>query len=305
MEETPPTPRFNIKNAFSQLLGAITDIAATLKTIAKTLSDLYIITRESALNHIVGETFIVNSGARQEEHEHGTDSDFLFKFPALFNPQASRIVVLQASIPKTFYLTEQNSITMTEGAISYTISLPRGNYNVISFRGTLAQYLTVASGNQGMGFVYSIDSPSRLKEVETGLMVLRVQGNEISPGIFMQPILTTDNSSIHEQLGLHPASSYTFVSNQLTSIHVCTFNLHSQVCIRSDICQNTQDNILQDIYAVSNVSNSYMVFENKAPNLYSKRLNNNGQTYHFWLTDLRGTIIDLHGIEMSFTVLVY
>lgn len=281
-----------------------------LKQINKTLLDLYVITRESALNHITGEVFTVNSGLRDSEHG-GTASNFFYKFP-LFATTASRIVVLTASIPKTYYLVEENSLLVTEFDRSFEVKMPRGNYNAVSFRGTFSSLLTSGSATSGYGFLYSIDSVRTLRTVDTGLMTIRVQGNTLnvfnSEGVSdimqIQPIFTV-NESLHEQLGLYPNVTYTFANNSLTSVHVCNFNLLSQLFLRSDICKNSQDNILQDIYAVSNITNSYIVFENKSPMISSKKLNNNGQTYHFWLTDAHGNVVNLNGIEMSFTVLVY
>lgn len=282
----------------------LNDLKNQLNSINKTLLDTYVITRESALNHITGQVFTVNSGERViHDNEPGTDSNFFFKFATSFSPTASRIVVLQASIPKTYYLVNENSFTVVKGNLTFNVSLPQGNYNAISFRGELATRMTAASAEFGMGFLYSVMASSRLRSVETGLMTLRVQGNLVG-NEYIQPQLII-NDTLHEQLGFNPNSANTFVNNHLTSTHVCNFNLLSSLIIRSDICQNSQDNILQDIYAVSNVSNSFIVYENKAPNLYSKKLNHNGQTYHFWLTDVHGHIINLRGIEMCFTVLIY
>ncbi|DAC81603.1 TPA_asm: penton [Physarum slime mold MELD virus] len=253
------------------------------KSIESTLKDLYVVTREAALNHITGEMVYVNSGFRDITHG-GSNSNFFFKFLTQFSPVASRVVVLTTSIPKTYYLiTEGNSLQVTELDRTYSISFPAGNYNVISFRGILAGLLNVRSSISGYGFIYSVDALNTLRTVDTGLMTLRVQANVIG-GNYIQPVLTI-NDTLYEQLGFAANSVYTFTDNALTSSSVCNFNLHSQVYLRSDICQNSQDNILQDIYAVSNTTNSYIVFENKAPTLTSKKLNNNGQIYHFWLTD--------------------
>lgn len=77
---------------------------------------------ESDLNYIVGETFIVNFSFCNLYHNQGSDSDFIFTFLFLFNFITTRIVVIQGSISKTYYLVSANStITITEGTQIYTV----------------------------------------------------------------------------------------------------------------------------------------------------------------------------------------
>lgn len=262
---------------------------------------------------------VINSADREPDApgsgHQSSSSNFFFKLPG-WPSSATRIVVLQASIPKTYYLIENglNSITVKEsnGLIDryFSVDMASGNYNAVSFRALFAAALTSHSAASGFGLLYSITLPNRLREVETGKMTFRAQGPATATFI-------TSDHSINEQLGLDPNKEYPFVAGFLTSGNVCNFNLHSQLFIRSDICQNVQDCILQDIYTVDSITSSYIVFTNMAPGLSSKKLDGEARlvpspsaqiaprSYHFWLTDGASRVINLHGIDMSFTVLIY
>jgi hypothetical protein len=222
----------------------------------------------------------------------GTDSDFTYIFNIPPNIDVNRVVVLQASIPKTYYLIEDdNYFTLTENSNSVNISLPEGNYSVTQLKQTLSQLLT---SNSPLGYTYTVDLSTTL-----GKFIFTVTNNTY------QPIINVSNT-LYELLGFNAYSTNTFISNSLTSTNVVNANRESTLFIHSDICQNASgDDILQEIYTVENVSNIYISWSNSCPQFYSKNFVNGKKIFRFYLCNENRTPIDLNGINMNLTILIY
>ena len=77
--------------------------------------------------------FYINSRDRAS----GTDSDFTYHFEVPPDSKFDKVCVLQACIPKSYYLIKANeTFTLTENLASVNISLPVGNYTRKSFAST-------------------------------------------------------------------------------------------------------------------------------------------------------------------------
>lgn len=220
-----------------------------------------------------------------------------------------KVVVLQASFPKTYYLVRKgNSLTLHEGTLSADISLIPGIYNSNSLTYALTEAFNEASKSmyQTVYRVYVREIGHHV-EVETGKWYYQAQRSNSGMG---QPIWISFTNSLFEQLGFDPYSDNYFIddtnSSNITTLqskNVCNLNIESTLFIRSDICQNESgDNILQKIYTGGNVSNSIIVFENKSPKYYAKPFNNKGTVFHFTITDEDGNIINTNGCNIQFTL---
>ena len=98
--------------------------------------------------------FYINSRDRIS----GTDSDFLYQFEMPADVKFDHVCVMQACIPKSYYLIKANeTFTLTEDAKSVNISLPVGNYTRKSFASTLQSMLTTNSPN---GYTYTVTYPT-------------------------------------------------------------------------------------------------------------------------------------------------
>lgn len=242
--------------------------------------------------------FYINSYNRTS----GTNSNFSFKL--LLDPTRNfnKVIVLQASIPKTFYLISEpnNTFILNENGTNIIITIPVGNYTKTSFRQLLTQILNSSSLN---GWTYSITENNILIQADTGKYIFSVSGNGTS-----QPIIqfANNNNNCYEQLGFDSNSTNTFISSSLISTNVVNFSLESTLFIRSNICQNsTSDNILQEIFTTGVPYNSFINYTCLQPELYSKNFVGKSDTYTFYLTNENGIEIDTNGININFTICIY
>ena len=106
----------------------------------------------------------------------GTESDFYFNVTLAPNNNFNRVVVLYASISKSYYSVEVNlnTIELVEGASNMTISLPIDNYNRSSFGILVASSLTSASPS---GWTYTVTYPVINVSVDTGFYTISIAGN--------------------------------------------------------------------------------------------------------------------------------
>lgn len=230
----------------------------------------------------------------------GSQSDFLFKLNNIDKiNKFNSVVVLQAVIPKTYYLVRKknNSFILQENDTMINILMPVGNYSKISFRIVLQKLL---NENTLHGFAYSIKDDNTMIGPDTGKFTFFVlNNNDIQPSLIM-------NSELHQQFGFYENSINTFNNNILISTHFINFNLENKLFIHSNICQNsTGDNILQEIFTTGVPTASFIKYDCLQVEAYSKKFNNNADAYTFYITNENGTILDLNGVDVEFTIMIY
>src|SRR3954470_22945414 len=105
----------------------------------------------------------------------GTHSNFTYQLDYK-NEDYDYCVVLQATIPKSYYLIQsgQNTFTLQEGGSAATITVPIGNYSRSSFQSQLQSLLNSLSPNH---WTYAISIPNTLITGDTGLYTYTVTGN--------------------------------------------------------------------------------------------------------------------------------
>lgn len=201
----------------------------------------------------------VNSANRQT----GTNSDFTFQIDLNPNADYDRVVLLDASIPKTYYVIQDgfNTFQLQENTTTVTITLPAGNYNRTSFRNVVTGLLNLYSPGS---FTYTITNQNIQTTQDAGKYTYSVTGNGSVQPIF---IFTTN---LYEQFGFNANSSNQFTNNQLVSLNITNLQPESTLFIHSDICQNFNNNILQNIITAQSSDYSYIVFNNPNPREYSK-----------------------------------
>jgi len=211
------------------------------------------------------------------------------------------VVLLNASIPNTFYLIQEGIDTFVLREMpgeDITINIPPGNYSAKVFASTLSGILTGASKN---GWVYSIILPNQNIQASTGKFTYTVTGNapEHQPSI-----ICTDK--VNEQLGFHVHSTNTFINGQLESSTIINFGSEATMFIRSDIADNGDNDILQEIYTGNTINLAYVTYQCTAPELYSKALKTNqSNTFRFSLTNEKNQLLNLHGVDMLLTLCLY
>jgi len=241
--------------------------------------------------------YYVNSANRINQSD--TDTNFSYKFVHLQDEDFDRVVLLSASIPKSYYLvpTGQNTMTLQEGVSLVVIPFPVGNYNRNSLAITMKNLLNANSPN---GWTYNITFANINQTVDDGKYYFTVTGNSSQPSFLF-------GNYMAEQLGFNHNSVNIFNTNQLVSTNVCNLSTETTLYLHSTICTNgTDDNVLQEIYSNGESSYSYINYQNIIPHEYSKPLSNNqSDTFSFYLTDEFGNVMDTNGININFTIMVY
>jgi hypothetical protein len=237
----------------------------------------------------------------------GTHSDFTIQIPTLqTHTDFDSVTVLQADIPKSYYLVQASNqtFTLTENGASTPVVLPIGNYNRTSLKVTLVALLTAASTTLGNNYTYSIIIPNTQTAPDTGKFTFQSTAPTTAAISF-----TFGNSSPYEFMGFDPGSTNAFASVSgtmtLVSTNVIKLSVEDALFIHSDICIGPE-NVLQDIYANTTQPYSNIHFESRDAMAYAKKLASRTQnTFLFWLTDENGQTIDTNGQNMVITLLLF
>lgn len=235
----------------------------------------------------------VNSAQR----DAGTDEDFSITLDIPLNTY-DRVVLLQAAIPKSYYVVQagSNTFTLNESTSHVTITVPPGNYTRRSLQTVLTQLLTT---NSPHSWTYTIDYPNTTSEADTGKYAYSVSGNTSQPSF-------TFTTFMYEQLGFNSNSTNAFIANTLSSSNVIKLIPEDTLFIRSNICDNNGDNVLQEILTAGVSAFGIVEFFNHIPGSYAKKLTTNTNNYfHFYLTDENANILNLNGLNMVFSLLLY
>jgi hypothetical protein len=239
--------------------------------------------------------FVVNSRNGIE----GTDEKFSFTFEIPKNEKYDRVCVLSAIIPKSYYLIQsgKNTFTLSENGTNTVITVPPGNYSRRQFQ---AKITTLLNAGTAHAYTYAISVPNTTTGGDDGKYTYTVTGNG---GVQPSFIFTT---YLYEQFGFAINSTATFAASSLISDNVVKFQLEDALLIHSDIAINDNNDVLQDIF-VDNGDFSSIKFINFAPEAYSKQLALQGKSnvYHFTLTNEDGDIMNLNGLNIVLTILIW
>lgn len=246
------------------------------------------------VNH---QLFYINSRNRIT----GSDSDFSYKIDIDTNKKFDKVTVLDCEIPKSYYLvsTDHNTFTVSEtvsgSPVTRTITMPVGNYNRNSFRSVLQTQL---NSGAPAGYTYTITNQSINSTQDTGKYTFTCGTTDPTDFIF--------TNNLYEQMGFERNTTYSFSAGSLESANVINLNLEPTLFLRSNICDNGNDNILQNIISSSEPTYSAIVFNNNRPDEYSKDLvTNTSNIFQFRLTDEDSNLIDLNGHNIVFTIMLY
>ena len=195
----------------------------------------------------------------------------------------NRVCLRFASIPKTFYLvnTGSNTLTLTENGTPRTITIVPGNYNFKTFATSFSALL-----NAGGLYTYTITS-----NTSTGKYTITASSsNAIS-------ITFPSTSTLYKLLGFNIASTNVFAATILTSANVCQFSPYPAVIVRSSIV-HANDTGYQDLGTIPIVNTpdmSYITYSIDHVESVARRTNISGSSiYSFRIYDLDENIIELN-----------
>lgn len=242
-------------------------------------------------------TFYIDSNNRNT----GTTSDFTVSLNINQSDEFTHACIIQCLIPKSYYLIQagSNTFQLKEGVSTVTITVPIGNYSRRSFQSIVSGLLNTSSPNL---WVYTISYPNTTVSGDTGKFTYSVSGNS------SQPQFILGSAVIYEQLGFPPSTTQTFVGNTLTSINVIKMQREDALYLHSDIVQNKEgDNVLQAMFAsadsptFSNIV--YRVIDIEANS--KQMVTSKGNVYRFFLTNESGIPMDLNGLNITFSLMLY
>lgn len=229
----------------------------------------------------------------------GSHSNFLYNINLPADQDFDRVVVLNAIIPKSYYLvqTNENTFSLTEGVTTVTVTLPVGCYILGAFSTKVASVLNTASPN---GWVYTVTFPAVASNTNTGKFTYAVTGNSSQPSF-------TFGEHLWEQMGFEKNRTYSFSGSSLVSSNVIKLQVEDRVFINSNIMEGTTENsVLQEVNSASSPDFSSIVYQATCPEYYSKKLvASPSSTYNFNITDEDGRELNMNGLNVNFTLLLY
>lgn len=232
----------------------------------------------------------------------GTSSNFTIdlKIPS-FVQEFDRVALNQISIPRSWYDVETgvNTFQFREGisGILKTITVPVGMYNVLTLASTLGGLLTTSSQN---GYTYVCSYPNSALTVNNNLFTF-TSSNTVT--IFYL-IFTT---SMYQQMGFALNTTYPSVSGILQSVNSISISYINRVFLTSNACNTSYNSYLQEILIAGQFpSTSFIFWENGNYDTNSKEFTNpTNNAWDFSLYDRYGNLINLHGLEIVFSLIFY
>ena len=269
------------------------------------------------MNHIGQKSiFYIDSQNRTS----GTSGNFSINFAMPPNNTYNRIVVMQASVPKSFYLvsapyntfqlletgtTSSGSATNTFGSVSTngaikTITLTEGNYSKTNMIVCLQTMLSLASSlNSTLAtqYVYIVGYPL-MNQPNTGKFSYTVVNLTTSQPQIIFPV----NSTLYLPMGFNRGSTNIFSSSFLTSQNVIRLQAKDTIFIKSNIVANSTKAVLQEIYTSANPDFSVISFIQNDVELNSKQLLYKDNNFSFSITDEDDNILNLNGQDVIFSI---
>jgi hypothetical protein len=223
----------------------------------------------------------------------GTHNSFSIEIKLKPDKEVDTVVCKRATIKKSNYIVQEpeNTFNLKEGLTIVPITVPEGNYSASSFKTTMIALLNTASPNL---WTYSISIPTGISSASTGIYTYTCVGG--NPSF----IFTTN---LYEQMGFEPNSTNTFASNTLIAPNVVNFQVKNMLRIHSNVCQNENDNILQEIVTTGSDFQSlkYQCVDIMAE---CKPFVNKNNIYKFEILDEDGLHVDL-SLNVTITLMFF
>jgi hypothetical protein len=238
-----------------------------------------------------------------KDRQSGSNSNFVSAPVDIGINKFNAVCLLCASIPKSYYNVPSgyNTFTLTEKAVSTTITIPVGSYNKINLASVLSTLLTAGSTTLGNNWTYVVSNPSPTV-ADTFKITFTVSGN----GAF-QPTITMTSISPFRQLGFEQSIVYPFVANVLVSVNAINLAYVLRMFIKSNICNDSTDGVLDEILSVGSFAPQSVLFYQQFNIDVNTRIfnSNNPNSWNFNIVDSFGQEIDFNGIPWAFTLVFY
>ena len=272
------------------------------------------------MNHISSKSmFYIDSQNRTS----GTSGNFSVNLAMPPKNKYDRIVVMQAAIPKSFYLvsvpyntfqlletgtTSSGSATNIFGSVSTngatkTITLAEGNYSKTNMIVCLQTMLSLASSlNSTLAtqYVYTVGYPL-MNQPNTGKFTYSVVNLITAQPQFIFPT----GSTLYLPMGFNRASTNIFNNSILPSQNVISLQAKDTIFIKSNIVASSTKAVLQEIYTTANPDFSLIIFNQNDVELNSKELLYKDNNFTFSITDEDDNILNFNGQDVIFSICCY
>lgn len=235
-----------------------------------------------------------------DSRDSGTDANFSITLDIKQNAQYDRVVVDQASIPKSYYfvLSGYNTLTLKEDAVSSIVTMTPANYSLTQFLTNLKTKLQNAST---AALQLTIAYPTSTQP-DTGKLTFTITSTNATTTQF----IFSPATGINTQMGFDEGSTNTFVGGSLTSSNVINLQPIKMIYITCDCVLDTANNILQEIPNQFFNTMATVAFQTTSIEAWSKKLIKKGESiYRFALVDDSLRPIDLNGQSWSCSLLFY
>jgi hypothetical protein len=210
--------------------------------------------------------------------------------------------------PVSYYIiaSGNNTFQLKEGNTTVSISVPVGNYNILSFSATVQALLTANSPN---GYTYTITYPSSYTTVDTGKFTYQVNST-----VSVISLIFPSNNAIADTFGFPTGATATFsvsgAVQTLISQNVVSFVPETSLFLHMSAidgeCQSSYNDVLQVIYSSNAMPYSVISWTNPQILETSKKLRGNvGRVLQFALCDEYGSPLYLNGQNCLLTLLFF
>ncbi len=237
----------------------------------------------------------------------GHSGDFSYRIDLPPRNRFDSVCMLQASIPKTFYLIAngRNTFVLREGVLSATITIPNGNYSRQQFAFTLQTGLNAMSPN---AWLYRIIVPSPKGGDNGKYRYLVTLADGVTPTPSQPSFVLPRTSSPALPMGFPIDTTVTFVAGVLDSTNITLLQATDVIYIIADCVSNNGTGILQDLNTVTPDFSAiiYQVGDSGGVKANRRQLvSNQTNGFRFKLTNVYNETLDLNGLECQFSLLFW
>jgi hypothetical protein len=214
-----------------------------------------------------------------------SSSNFQFRINIPKNKQYKKVALVQSSFLKGYYMIDgtNNTFEITDSAGTNTVTLESGrDYSIVQLISEVAAKMTAVGDTYTGSF-----NPNSAKI-------------SLSNGVGAFSIDLTNNRDLARYLGLNAGVSVS-VADEITSTKIIDAQRYCSIQIRSSLCRNGIDNILEQLLIRDTAGFDAFHLEPTQRN-WKTLIHPESDMHSIWITDAMGQSINLNGAEMQITL---
>lgn len=216
----------------------------------------------------------------------------------------THMCMISCSVPKSYYLIDGETFTLTEGVSSIDISMPNGNYNANALTTELQNELNTNSPN---GWTYTVQLPTGATTSQMGKLIFGVSGNTSQPSITVQ---ARSVSNLYKVFGFDPDTTNIFVGDALTSTNVINLIVEDTLLLKCDLVAGGQSDQVLAIIRTSGVPQFAIINSDNTGGgvpYHARRINpsKDQNIMRLYLSNQDGQSVNLNGINTNYEILFF